>query len=286
MNRFPEGSGNQYNNENTVAVRMVLTELSVLLGPHRDHYVLIGGLLPWVMFPEAEEPHAGTNDIDIVLDAENLKTDKMYADLIETLENAGYRHRTDPHELFQMERTVTVNGRDVEVVVDFLKSDQVDTRTRKPRRIQNFRILGLPHVDEALRHKTLVVFDGVMPDSTPNRVRFHLTTLPVHMMLKGRAVMGRFKDKDLYDIVYTLEQFGHEEAARECLPFFQQDPEPFEVMGEKFRHDMDYGPLHLRLFYEQARLPTERTLDQIQQDSYARVQAFLSHLRQLSREEG
>lgn len=282
MTDLPEGRGIHYSEGVTLAVRKVLTELSVLLGQYQDQYVLIGGLLPWVMFPEAEEPHIGTQDIDLVLDAENLREDKMYADLIHTLERAGYQHRTHPDELFQMVRTVEVEGQNVDVVVDFLKSDRVDTRTRKPRRIQNFRILGLPHLDQALKHKTLIVFDGVMPDGTPNRVRFQVTNLGVHLLLKGLAVKNRFKDKDLYDIVYALDQFGHEEAAAECLDLFRQHPEPFEVIAEKFRFPEDFGPLRVRRFYDEARIQTLRSLDQVQQDSYARVDLFWTHLKLLA----
>ncbi len=49
------------------ACKSVLLELVHLMGEFKDDMVLIGGWIPSFLFPESDNPHVGSLDIDIAL---------------------------------------------------------------------------------------------------------------------------------------------------------------------------------------------------------------------------
>jgi len=61
-------SRSDYGIKEVDACRAVLLELIRLLGEFKDHMVIIGGWIPTFLFPEAEDTHVGSLDIDIALD--------------------------------------------------------------------------------------------------------------------------------------------------------------------------------------------------------------------------
>lgn len=65
-------SANDYDDRGARAVYSVLLEIGQVLGAYRDRFVVIGGSVPWLLFPQAQPPHIGTLDVDLSLDAEAL----------------------------------------------------------------------------------------------------------------------------------------------------------------------------------------------------------------------
>jgi hypothetical protein len=57
-------SANEYDDRGARAVYSVLLEIGQVLGAYRDRFVVIGGSVPWLLFPDAEPAHVGTLDID------------------------------------------------------------------------------------------------------------------------------------------------------------------------------------------------------------------------------
>jgi len=58
-------SANDYDDVGARAVLSVLLEIGQVLGAYRDRFVVIGGSVPWLLFPDAEPAHVGTLDIDL-----------------------------------------------------------------------------------------------------------------------------------------------------------------------------------------------------------------------------
>ena len=112
----------QYDDRATHAVYSVLIELGQVLGTYTDRFVVIGGSVPWLLYPDADPAHIGTIDVDLCLDAEALG-DGEYANLVDLLERAGYRRGESQMRAFQMVRAVNLDeGEPINVVVDFLMS--------------------------------------------------------------------------------------------------------------------------------------------------------------------
>jgi hypothetical protein len=71
----------------------VLITLLRNLGPHRESLVLVGGLTPRYLVPERPPvvpQHAGTLDIDIVIDLVILEDTEAYRTLQENLKKIGF----------------------------------------------------------------------------------------------------------------------------------------------------------------------------------------------------
>lgn len=62
-----------YSERAVAAAHSVLLELVHLLGEYRDGIVLIGGMVPRLLIPQAEESHIGTVDVDLALDHRRFK---------------------------------------------------------------------------------------------------------------------------------------------------------------------------------------------------------------------
>jgi len=88
-----------YNEQVTRDCERVLVTLLRNLGPWKDSIFLVGGLTPRYLVPDRPPvvpPHAGTLDIDIVLDVLILETTDAYRTLEENLRKIGFDNATNP----------------------------------------------------------------------------------------------------------------------------------------------------------------------------------------------
>lgn len=67
----PEVAGD-YQDRDVRATSAMLIELVQICGAFRDKFVVIGGMVPWLLLPDAEPEHLGTLDVDLGLDPEAL----------------------------------------------------------------------------------------------------------------------------------------------------------------------------------------------------------------------
>ena len=90
---------NEYGARQTEAARRALVDLGQVLAAFQDCLVVIGGWVPDLLLPNAEEPHVGTIDVDLALDAEKLNEGR-YAELLNLLLNTRrYRPGTKQFQL-------------------------------------------------------------------------------------------------------------------------------------------------------------------------------------------
>ena len=66
------------------AARRVLVDLGQVLAAFEDCLVVVGGWVPDLLLEQADEPHVGSIDVDLALDADKL-ADGRYADLLKLL---------------------------------------------------------------------------------------------------------------------------------------------------------------------------------------------------------
>jgi tRNA nucleotidyltransferase/poly(A) polymerase len=71
----------EYDSRQTEAARRVLVDVGQVPAAFQDCLVLIGGWVPDLLLPEADEPHVGSIDVDWALDAERLRQGR-YAELL------------------------------------------------------------------------------------------------------------------------------------------------------------------------------------------------------------
>ena len=97
---------------------------------------------------------------------------------------------------------------------------------------------------------------------------------------KGYAITNRRKQKDAYDIYYSIRNFpGGVDAlvaATRPLLDFETARTGYVHISEKFRHLDDFGLTSVRQFVNRPDVLGERTADQWQQDAFGQVDAWLS----------
>ena len=262
-----------YDDRTTVAVKSVLVEIGQILGSYRGKFAVIGGAVPWLLLGEADMPHIGTLDVDLSLDAEALG-DGEYAQLVESLLRQGY-HRREHLPRFQLVRTVSArdDGDDIDVRVDFLMPRDATIARNAPPLVANFAVQRADGAD---------LIDGDMPDGGGNRVQIAVASIPALLAMKGYAITNRRKQKDAYDIYYSIRNFPDGidalvAATRPLLDFETARTGYLHISG-KFRRLDDFGPTSVRQFVDRPDVLGERTADQWQQDAFGQVDAWLSAL--------
>ena len=99
MNNEPRCES-EYSPRQTEAARRVLVDLGQVLAAFEDCLVVVGGWVPDLLLKDAEEPHIGSIDVDLALDAEKL-TEGRYAKLVETLlRTRRYQQAEEAFKLF------------------------------------------------------------------------------------------------------------------------------------------------------------------------------------------
>lgn len=275
-------SANDYDDRTTAAVKSVLVEIGQILGSFQGKFAVIGGSVPWLLLDNEEMPHVGTLDVDLGLDAEALG-DGEYARLVNTLMKHGYHQREDLRR-FQLIREIpaTDGGDPIDVIVDFLMPRDVEIVKNKPPLIEDFAVQRADGADLATQFCKTVEVRGTMPKGGTNQVAIAVCTIPALLAMKGHALNGRYKQKDAYDIYYSVRNYpsGVETLAEDCRPLLAHDSavKGYGFINDKFDTPDAYGPTCVKNFVEKSKLLGERTAEQWQQDAFGQIDAWLCAL--------
>jgi hypothetical protein len=122
------------------AARRVLVDLGQVLAAFEDCLVVVGGWVPDLLLEQADEPHVGSIDVDLALDANKL-ADGRYADLLKLLLDSGrYKPGAKPFQLV-VEVDLKDGAKPVEVEVEFLAPREVKLKKNRPKLLEGFRVL-------------------------------------------------------------------------------------------------------------------------------------------------
>lgn len=241
-----------YDDRSTEAVRRVLIDLAHLLGAYREQLVVVGGLVPSLILKALDEPHVGTMDIDLALDAGALKEEDAYAEVIRLLEGGGfYRNEAGEHPdlgAFQMATVVQLDdgGPPISVEVDLLIPDGVKLEKHRPPLIKGLRTMAMKGIGLALQHSSHVVIEGRTRLGRRDQATLRVVEPEAFLVLKGLALLGRREPKDAYDIYFTIRNASEgPEALGQGCQALQDHPDAaraYEAIGQKFEHLDSYGP--------------------------------------------
>jgi len=275
-------SAADYDDRTTAAVKTVLIELGQILGSFQGKFSVIGGAVPWLLLDQEDMPHVGTLDVDLGLDAEALG-DGEYATLVETLLRHGYE-QSKKLRRFQLVRQVPAQdgGSPIDVIVDFLMPRGAKIVKNDPPLISEFAVQRADGADLALRFYQMVVITGSLPTGGANQVEIAVCSIPALLAMKGHALKKRFKQKDAYDIYYSILNYpdGAEALAEECRPLlgYASGANGYGFIAEKFDTVDGFGPTCVRRFVADTDILGNRTPDQWQMDAFGQVDAWLRHL--------
>ena len=188
------------------AAHRVLVDLGQVLAAFEDCLVVVGGWVPDLLLEKAEEPHVGSIDVDLALDAKKL-ADGRYADLLKLLLDSGrYKPGTKPFQLV-VEVDLKDGEKTVQVEVEFLASREVKLKKNRPKLLEGFRVLQADACGTAFHAPVKLEISGRTVRGARNKVRLRIASLPDFLVMKAHALAGRDKPKDAYDFCYCLEHF-------------------------------------------------------------------------------
>jgi hypothetical protein len=190
--------------------------------------------------------HVGSIDIDFVIDP-NQVGDEEYHTLVELIQPIGWRGI--PGKRFSFERTISARGGDsYDIQVDFLTTAATGSEHgHRHRQLQpDLEARTMRGAELALTHRATRRMEGTLPGGAQTEVEFLMLDVVGCLGTKGIALGERFKQKDAYDIVAILDNFGRgvPEIATLVRPFASETlmREALEVLAAKFGTERSEGP--------------------------------------------
>lgn len=246
-----------------------------MLKQFEDCLVVVGGWIPDLLLPKTEEPHIGSIDVDLALDAEKL-AEGQYAELLKVLLNTRrYKQAEEPFRLYA-EVDLEDGEPPVRVDVDFLKSPEAKTKKNKPKLTTNFRPLDASGCNAAFEHPELVVITGKMIKGKTNRVQFRVASIADFLIMKSYALENRDKPKDAYDLCFCLDNYpgGLKELATNWKKRADEKDviKAIEILKEKFADVDSYGTGQVVEFYNSVNAEEQ---ERQARRAYELVQQFL-----------
>ena len=201
-----------YDQDVTSACERTLLTLLSAFGNLKETLRLVGGLVPRYLTPATPPDvpmHAGTSDVDIVLNLEVLAAGNEYASLAEQLNARGFTRWVEEGQAasWRWRRRVSEH---IEVVVELLR-DAGDEAPGRSINVDGERVSALTIKHARIVHDwyqemeisaELLDGDGVSVDV----VRF--ADVPAFVILKALALDQRQERKDAADLIHVVRYSG------------------------------------------------------------------------------
>lgn len=255
----------------------VIVEIMTILGSYRDSIVLIGGWVPYFILDKKGKDHLGSIDIDLALDFNKI-SDQSYRSILELLKKRGYIQGSQP---FIFNRTInTKDGSTYSIEIDLLSGEYGGTsKSHRTQRIQDVNARKARGCDLAFEHNITFSVKSIMPDGAENEVSIKVASIVPFLVMKGMALWDRMKEKDVYDIYFTILHFpGGINAIAEVFKTVSDNKLVKEGLGKilsKFNGINSVGPTWLVNFLG---IEDEGERERIKRDCFERVTTLIKKL--------
>ena len=190
----------------------VLVTLLRGLGPWKDSVCLVGGLTPRYLVradPPEVPPHAGTLDVDIVVDLQILTDTESYRTLEENLRHMGFERAENDKGQKVSWRWQTRTEHGALMTLELL----VDAPHIAGGRVQplptdgTISALNIPHSSIVFDlHEVTEIQAELLDGNGVATEQVRHANLVSFTCLKAMAFDQRFERKDAYDLIYCIEQ--------------------------------------------------------------------------------
>lgn len=205
----------------TDACERVLVTLLRGLGPWKESLFLVGGLTPRYLIkarPPEIPGHAGTGDVDVVVDVGILTNTEAYSTLEENLEAMHFERAENDKGTKQSWRWKAEVEGGATMILEFL-ADAPDFKggvaTELPTE-GNVTAINIPHASMVFDlHDTVEITADLLNDGGRATEVVRYANIVSFTCLKSFAYDHRHESKDAHDLVYCLEHYeGGVEAAQ------------------------------------------------------------------------
>lgn len=278
---------NDYDQAATTRCERTLVTLLGDLGPWRERIYLAGGLAPPYIvghLPEGVQPHVGTTDVDLVIGLAVDDAPETYRTLENNLKKSGFRAESPS---FRWVREV--DG--MTVVVEFLcETDAVPPgRIFRPTAEHTGSGLGAFNVRGAQLLTRDFIEREIEGDRLDNggrsRVVLRVANVLSYTVLKIFAFQDRHENKDAYDLVFCLLNYGDgpQDAGRATAgsPIVDEAvvTKALDLLGQRFADVSQDGPSAYAAFL--AEPGDDAQAARLRQEAVVVVRDFLSSCRTL-----
>lgn len=211
-----------YDRKHTDDCERVLVTLLRGLGPWKKSVFLIGGLAPRYLVsarPPSVAPHAGTQDVDIVIDFQILTDTDAYHSLEENLKRMGFQRSVNEKKQKLSWRWETQTENKALMIVELL-TDSPELSGGKVTALPtegSISALNIPHSSIVFDlHDSKEITAELLGDKGIATETVRYANIVGFTSLKCFAFDDRAEGKDAHDLVYCLEhaQGGIDGAAK------------------------------------------------------------------------
>lgn len=206
-----------YDEAITEACETALLTLLGAFGTLSDDLRLIGGLAPRYLTP-AKPPlvpaHAGTTDVDVVLDLAVITEGHDYGSLASQLSRAGFQRNFENNKFSSWQWRLQIGA--ISVLVELL-SDAGTALTTKQVQLagEDISTMAMPHAGIARDWYITHELTGQPLGSGELTRKIYVADVPAFVILKAIALNKRYEPKDAGDLIHVLTYAaGIEEIAR------------------------------------------------------------------------
>jgi hypothetical protein len=199
-----------YDPKVTESCERVLVTLIRGLGSWRDSIYLIGGLTPRYLTanrPPSVPAHAGTGDLDVVIQLHMLASTDAYHTLEDNFKKLGFTRATNNAGKATSWRWEVFTG-GIKVIIELL-ADDPDKSGGKVMELPtdgNVSVLNIPHSSIVFdHHETKEIKAELLGGNGVASVKLHYADIVAFTCLKAYAVDQRDERKDAHDLIYCLE---------------------------------------------------------------------------------
>lgn len=200
-----------YSEQVTKNCERVLVTLLRNLGPHKNSLALVGGLTPRYLVPERPPvvpQHAGTLDLDVVIDLVVLEDTEAYRTLEDNLKKIGFeRGENDKGQKVNWKWKIKMED-GTSIVLELL-ADHPDLRGGRAQPLPDegqISALNIPHSSMVFDHyDTAEVTAELLGDNGLATETIRHANIVSFTCLKAMAYDDRQERKDAHDLVYCLE---------------------------------------------------------------------------------
>lgn len=211
-----------YDEGYTLDCERVLVTLLRGLGPWKESVYLIGGLTPRYLVDDSGEgvpPHAGTQDVDIVIDLQILADTEAYHTLEENLKKMDFERAENDEGKKLSWRWKTKTEADVTVILELI-SESEELGGGKVQALpteKTISALNVPHASMVFDlHEIKEIQAELLGENGVATEEVRFANLTSFTCLKAFAFDQRNERKDAHDLIYCLEHApGRVSAAKE-----------------------------------------------------------------------
>ena len=200
-----------YNADYTVDCERVLVTLLRGLGPWKESVYLVGGLTPRYLVP-ARPPvvpaHAGTLDVDIVVDLQILANTDGYHTLEQNLRRMGFERATNDSGQKVSWRWQNRTERGEPVILELLADapEIAGGKVQPLPTVGQISALNIPHASIVFDlHQSTEIQAELLDDAGVATEQIKHANLVSFTCLKAFAFDDRAVRKDAHDLIYCIE---------------------------------------------------------------------------------